>query len=160
MRLRCEPIKLGGMGKIVEIDESKFGKKQKYNRGKMPNPGFWVFGAVERGTNKFVLWIVDKRDRETLQPLIKQNIERGTMIYSDDWSVYRNLEDIGYGHEIVNHSVEFVNENGAHTNTIEGFWGVWKANFKQIRGCCNIEMCRSTWMKLCIGADTQTLLIH
>ena len=40
------------------------------------------------------------------------------MIYSDDWSVYRNLEDIGYEHEIVNHSVEFVNENGAHTNTM------------------------------------------
>ena len=23
-----------------------------------------------------------------------------------------------------------------------GFWGVWKADFKQMRGRCNIEMCR------------------
>ena len=27
---------------------------------------------------------------------------------------------------------EFVNENGTHTNdTTEGFWGVWKKDFKQ-----------------------------
>ena len=142
MNIRRNPIKLGGPGKIVEIDESKFGKKRKYNRGRMPNPGFWVFGAVERDSNNFELWVVDRRDRESLQPLIQETILPGTMIYSDDYSVYRNLDQIGYGHEIVNHSVEFVNENEAHTNTMEGFWGVWKAAFKQMRGCCNIEMCR------------------
>lgn len=37
---------IGGCGKNVEIDESKFGKR-KYNRGKRVE-GQWVFGGVER----------------------------------------------------------------------------------------------------------------
>ena len=30
----------------------------------------------------------------------------------------------------MNHSVEFVNENGFHTNTVKGFRGIWKQDFK------------------------------
>jgi len=39
--------KLGGPGKIVEIDESKFGRR-KYHRGHHVD-GQWVFGGIERG---------------------------------------------------------------------------------------------------------------
>ena len=44
-------IKLGGLGKTVEIDESKFGAKRKYKRGRV-SEGPWVFGVVERGSQK------------------------------------------------------------------------------------------------------------
>ena len=39
-------IKLGGLGKTVEIEESKFGAKRKYKRGRV-SEGPWVFGVVE-----------------------------------------------------------------------------------------------------------------
>ena len=42
--------KLGGYSKIVEIDESVFGK-MKYGRGRPVN-GKWVFGGIEKGSNK------------------------------------------------------------------------------------------------------------
>ena len=58
-------------GSIIEIDESLFGKKRKYNRGRVHNM-IWVFGAVERGTRNAVLQIVSKRDRATLLPIIKK----------------------------------------------------------------------------------------
>lgn len=40
--------KIGGPGRTVEIDESKFGKR-KYHRGKRVD-GVWVFGGIERET--------------------------------------------------------------------------------------------------------------
>ena len=44
-----------------------------------------------------------------------------SIIISDCWKGYINLRKYGYTHETVNHSKEFVNEEGAHTNKIEGY---------------------------------------
>ena len=51
--LEVESQPIGGVGKIVEIDESKFGKR-KYHRGRRVD-GVWVFGGIER-ENGGVIW--------------------------------------------------------------------------------------------------------
>ena len=48
VRFLDNPMVIGGPGKEVEIDESKFGKR-KYNRGRVVD-GHWVFGGMERGS--------------------------------------------------------------------------------------------------------------
>ena len=45
--------KLGGKGKVVQIDESKFGKR-KYHRGHHVE-GQWVFGGIEEDSRKCFL---------------------------------------------------------------------------------------------------------
>ncbi len=77
--------KLGGEDKIVEIDESKFGKR-KYHRGHRIE-GQWVFGGLERGSGKCFLVAVEKRDTNTLLAIIKEWILPGTTILSDCWKV-------------------------------------------------------------------------
>ena len=77
-------IKLGGLGKTVEIDKSRFGAKRKYKRGRV-SEGPWVFGEVERGSQKVLLFRVPDRTRETLvHHLITTYIRPGTVIYSDN----------------------------------------------------------------------------
>ncbi|GBN00761.1 hypothetical protein AVEN_220266-1 [Araneus ventricosus] len=49
--------KIGGLGVVVEIDESKSGKFR-YNRGKRV-VGRWVFSGVERGTNNCFFAVVE-----------------------------------------------------------------------------------------------------
>ncbi|XP_073996842.1 uncharacterized protein isoform X1 [Rhodnius prolixus] len=116
-----ESSMLGGFGKIVEIDESKFGKK-KYNRGKHEN-GRWVFGGVERGSNKCFFRVVETRDKGTLLDVIKTFILPGSTIYSDCWKSYDCLEDEGFQDLKVNHSLNFKDpETGVHNNAIEGTW--------------------------------------
>lgn len=51
--------KIGGPGVVVEIDESKFGKR-KYHRGHYVE-GQWVFGGYERGTGRIFMVAVEKR---------------------------------------------------------------------------------------------------
>ena len=119
-----EPI--GGPGKIVEIDESKFGKR-KYNRGKRVD-GCWVFGGIERDSNppKCFFCTVTDRSAQTLIPLIKRWILPGTTVVSDCWKSYSSLSKEGYIHQTVNHSIQFVSDSGAHTNHIESRWNSLK----------------------------------
>ena len=71
---------------------------------------------------------VETRDEGTLLPIIQKWIEPGTVIVSDCWKAYSNLEKHGQVHRTVKHSKEFVNENGDNTNKIEGHWRQAKCN--------------------------------
>ena len=73
---------------------------------------------------------VEKRDEKTLLPIIQQDISEGTTIVSDCWKAYTNLDKHGYVHTCVNHSKEFVNVDGDHTNKIEGHWQQAKAKMR------------------------------
>ena len=132
--LQANPVLLGGAGIIVEIDESMFGHKQKYHRGRVCKAP-WVFGMVERETGRAVLVRVPNRVRATLLNVIQRHIRPGTSIYSDEFTPYRTLHQLGYIHLAVNHSKNFVDPNtGVHTNTIEGIWSVVKRKFKRMSG--------------------------
>ena len=120
----------GPMMGTIEIDESLIGK-QKNGVGRIP-PGTWVFGMYNRTTEelRMVRCPDNKRDRETLLPIIIANIAVGSTIISDQWPVYwdnknkrSNLTNAGYHHHTVNHSENFVDpESGANTQTIECYW--------------------------------------
>ena len=128
-------IKLGGLGKTVEIDESQFDAKRKYKRGRVLE-GPWVFGVVERGSQKVLLFRVPDRTRETLvHRLITTHIRPGTVIYSDQFTPYIPLNQLGYIHLSGNHSKNFVDpDSGAYTNTIEGVWALVKKKLKSMSG--------------------------
>ena len=96
------PTTIGGDRVEVEIDESKFGRR-KYHRGRYVE-GHWVFGGTERITGKSFMVEVDKRDAATLLPIIQQYIRPGSVVYSDEWRAYSQLQHNGYDHPTVNHS--------------------------------------------------------
>ena len=115
--------KSGGPGHIVEIDESKFGKR-KYNRGRRV-VGKWILGGYCRTTHEiFLVECTDnKRNHHTLLRLIKQNVRPGTIILTDKWKGYNALARHGYTHLVVNHRQGFVDPTTrVHTNTCEGMW--------------------------------------
>jgi hypothetical protein len=115
------PQKIGGPGKTVEIDESKFGKR-KYNRGHHVE-GQWIFGGVERGTGRSFFVPVEDRTQRRLTGAILTWTDPETRIISDCWAAYNDLYRQGYTHKTVNHRIGFVDPTtGAHTNTIESYW--------------------------------------
>ena len=57
--------KIGGPATIVEIDESKFGKR-KFNKGRKVD-GVWVLGMVERTTERrIILTTIAQRTKKNL----------------------------------------------------------------------------------------------
>jgi transposase-like protein len=119
---------IGGDDVIVEIDESKFGKR-KYNRGHHVE-GVWVLGMVERTNERRIrLTVVDDRTKETLKQKIQNNIFKGSIIHTDCWKGYNGLGSTFNEHKTVNHSKGFKDSStGTHTNTIEGCWSGIKIN--------------------------------
>jgi len=120
---RREWTKIGGTGHIVEMDESKFGKR-KFNRGHRVD-GVWIVGGVDITTKEFFAIPVHDRSAHTLTRIISEYVKRGTTIRTDCWRGYqsRKITSLGMVHETVNHSESFVNPiTGVHTNTIEGKW--------------------------------------
>ena len=116
-------IQIGGFGVVVEIDESKF-VKRKYHRGAAVVSKDWVFGGVERGTNRCFMVVVKDRSQQTLLALIKKYIAPGSIILSDCWKGYKNLRKLlECEHYTVNHTHYFKDPfTHTHTNTIEGTW--------------------------------------
>ncbi|CAO3657227.1 unnamed protein product [Mucor hiemalis] len=119
-----EDVTIGGDGIIVEIDESKFGKR-KYHRGDRVE-GVWVVGGVERTEERKVfLTTVTNRNSNTMEDIIRKFVAPGSIIHTDCWAAYNMIERMeeGYTHYTVNHSEGFVaiqNGRRIHTNTIEG----------------------------------------
>ena len=58
--------KFGGKGKVVQIDESKFGKRKYHCSHRVE--GQWVFGGIEDSTRtrKSFLVVVDKRQKDSI----------------------------------------------------------------------------------------------
>jgi transposase-like protein len=114
---------VGGQGIVVEVDESKLGKR-KYHRGHRVD-GIWIIGGVER-TEERKLFVepVPNRSAETILNVLSRHIRPGSIIHTDLWRGYTNIEQVLESqHFTVNHSQCFVDpETGTHTNTIEGTW--------------------------------------
>ena len=126
---------LGLNGKEIQIDESAHSKKHKYNVGDY-TPTRWVFGMIEPATGWRKYVYVPNRTRNTLLPIIRHFIARGSRIVSDCWMAYSTLSDEGFNHIQVNHSYEFRDElTGAHTDSIEGTWK-WTKRFTIDGGGC------------------------
>ena len=136
--------KLGGFGKIVEMDESYFPGQSKYKRGRNLGTSWetdekWVFGLTERDSLDCILTQVpSSRTRKNLIPIINKHCKQGSLFCSDGWKAYfklaehLDLEDVL--HYSVKHSKNYVDaDTGAHTQTIAGLWGHVK-DFLPIRG--------------------------
>lgn len=119
---------------VVEIDESYFGRKRKYNRGRFAQPRIWVFGCVDRTSGMLLLKCVPNRKKETLLPILQTHVSPKSIIFHDDFSSYRKLDEVGFCHASVNHSVQFVSAEGVCTNKIEGVWALIKTRINAMHG--------------------------
>ena len=127
--------KLGGVGHIVEIDESLM-VKRKYNRvGLRQQHQELVFGMYDRTSGKEWIKFVPRRDADTLLPIIQEFAHPGSTVYSDGWNAYNDIANLGYVHGRVIHQENFVDPvTGVHTQGVEAYWSRVKQKIKAVYG--------------------------
>ena len=95
-----------------------------------------MFGIVDTPALGY-MEIVDSRDAATLLPIIRDHVQSGSIIHSDQWASYNRVSSIPgvAAHHTVNHSIEFVNSTtGVHTQNVESYWNRAKTKFKRMKG--------------------------
>ncbi|MDQ2841777.1 MAG: IS1595 family transposase [Acidobacteriota bacterium] len=125
----------GGFNKLggeVEIDETFIGgkarnmhkdKRERVVTGTGGKDKIPVMGTVERGGNVRA-FVLDGRRKKELQKQVREHVEVGSAIFTDELKSYDGLETT-FQHAVINHAIEYANGN-VHTNTMENFWSLLK----------------------------------
>lgn len=109
---------MGGEGKIVEVDETYFGKPETphvsprrvadgrpYLKGDKKRNTRAIVTLVERGGNarSFHVAVADK---ETVNKIINENIARESQVHTDESQIYNDVADTFFAHETVKHTAK------------------------------------------------------
>jgi transposase-like protein len=132
----------GTEGGIVESDETFFGrdytKKPKGSRkGRGYAHKFKVLSLVDRTSGKARSFKVEAVDGKTIIPIVRKNIAKEAVLMTDDAGHYKHLGAGFAGHEIVRHSKGEYAVGIVHTNTVEGYFSIFKRGMKGIYQHCS-----------------------
>jgi len=127
---------IGGVGATVEIDETFIGSK----REKAPNARGYahknaVLTLVERGGSARSFH-VDGTKASDLLPIIRANVAPGTAVMTDEAGQYVTLGGFFTEHDFVRHGKGEYGRGKVHTNTVEGFYSVFKRGMKGVYQHC------------------------
>ncbi len=132
---------MGGEGSVVEVDETFIGKKKGMKpKGQKKGRGYAhkhaVLSLVERG-GKVKSIHVDNIRAKTIIPIVKANVARETRIMTDEAGQYRNRLNDYAEHGVVAHNAGEYGRGDIHTNTIEGYFSIFKRGMKGVYQHCS-----------------------
>ena len=140
LRLAMQTVGLppmGGAGEIVEIDETFIGKIDGQPKGKA---GYGhknvILTLVQRGGQSRSFHVPSTR-RFDIEPAVRANILANTSVMTDDGKHYSKLKTMFASHDSVNHSKKEYVRGLTHTNTVEGFYSIFKRGMKGIYQHCS-----------------------
>lgn len=141
---------LGGEGKIVEADETYFGQVAKANRRTTTTKGrkFTTSGKpgpsnkrpivslVERG-GKVRSFHVPTATKENVARIVMDNISHESRLHTDESRLYTGAEAVFATHETVKHRRAEYARGDVTTNTVEGFFSIFKRGMRGVYQHCS-----------------------
>ncbi len=128
---------MGSAGSVVEIDETFIGLRegQKVRRGHSHKVA--VLSLVHRESGKARSFVVDGVSREALVPKVLANVDRESYVMTDEAGAYKlQFHHVFLGHGVVSHSAGEYGRGRIYTNTVEGFFSIFKRGMKGVYQHC------------------------
>jgi transposase-like protein len=129
----------GANGGTVEVDETFIGqeegipKKQGYAHKRK------VLSLVDRKSGEARSMVIDDLKAKTIVPILEENIAHEARVLTDEAGQYKHLNKHFSEHGWVSHGIgEYVSSKdpSTHTNTVEGFFSIFKRGMKGIYQHC------------------------
>jgi transposase-like protein len=140
---------LGGNG-IVEADETYYGPKS----GPLPthttagNPFPAGKGGAKRAHKRAIVSLVerggkvrsfhvDRADKVTVAQIVTKNVAKEATLFTDESRLYTGADAHVSGHETVHHASGEYARGIVNTNTIEGYFSIFKRGMKGVYQHCD-----------------------
>ncbi|MBA2587743.1 MAG: IS1595 family transposase [Alphaproteobacteria bacterium] len=136
---------LGGAGEVVEADETYYGKKSIQPTETTTGRPFTstgkgahkiaVVSLVQRG-GKVRSFKVDRADKATVARIVLDNVDRASRLHTDESRLYMGADAAFVAHETVRHRDGEYGRGDVTTNSVEGFFSIFKRGMKGVYQHC------------------------
>ena len=131
-----DPSLMGGGGKPVEADETYYGRKPGRDKRRGHGHKETVFSLVERGGQVRSTHITGKTFAG-IKRALRKNVSSEARLMTDDARLYRKIAQRFAEHQAVNHSAGEYVRGDAYTNTVEGYFSVFKRGMTGVYQHCD-----------------------
>jgi transposase-like protein len=131
---------LGDNGGTVEVDETFIGhdraiKPKGVKKGRGYAHKHKVLTLIERGGRARSM-VVDSLGAKEIVPIVREQVEREARVITDEAGQYGKLGRDFTEHHVVRHKAGEWGRGEIHTNTIEGFFSIFKRGMKGVYQHC------------------------
>jgi len=128
---------MGGVGSTVEADETFIGRKDDAIKRRGHGHKNAVLSLVDRNSGQVRSFHVEGTSAADIIPIIKANVEKETAMMTDEGGHYFTLGDHFASHESVSHKADEYVRGDVHTNTVEGYYSIFKRGMKGVYQHCS-----------------------
>lgn len=126
----------GSNGGFVEVDETFIGREPGKPKKRAYHHKMKVLTLVDRDSGKARSMVVDDLKPATIAPLLRENMAREARLATDEAGHYLHIGREFADHGVVRHGREEYVVGEVHTNTIEGYFSVFKRGMKGVYQHC------------------------
>jgi transposase-like protein len=139
---------LGGKGKVVEADETYFGRTSEPKPlKKVRATPYLKKGWKDKGKSRAIVALVERggnvrtfhvavADKETVSKIVMDNIAKESRLHTDESRLYFGADQHFASHETVKHSVGEYARGDVNTNSAEGYFSIFKRGMKGVYQHC------------------------
>jgi transposase-like protein len=128
---------MGGDGSTVEADETFIGRKEDSIKRRGHGHKNAVLSLVDRKSGQVRSFHIDSVSAADIVPIVKANVAKETAMMTDEGGAYFTLGDHFASHESVSHKADEYVRGDVHTNTVEGYYSIFKRGMKGVYQHCS-----------------------